>query len=107
VSPDCFVVRPGGEWRGVVPVGLGLWVGSRPVLGDRVIFHDRPLAWPHGLIDGDGRCFFDGDEWMVVADGVEESWQERDGQAFVRYRAWIVDEANALVVGVYYWLEES
>lgn len=106
-TSDCFVIRTGGTWRGTVPVGLTLWVRDEPVMGDRVIFHDRAVHWPHGLIDGDGRVYFDGQQWMLVDDGVEETFRGRDGQEFIRYRAWVVDEARQLVVGAYYWLEEG
>ena len=106
-QPDCFVVRPGGGWRGVVPVGMALWVGDRPVLGDRVIFLDRAVRWTHGLVDGDGRCFFGGSEWALVPDGVEETWTERDGTVRIRYRAWVVDESRERVVGAYYWVEQD
>ncbi len=105
-GPDCFVIRPGGTWRGVVPVGVALWVGERPVLEDRVIFLDRPLPWTPSAGIHNGRAYFEGKEWVVMADGVEETWQD-EGTHWIRYRARLVDELRYLVVGAYYWLEEA
>lgn len=90
----------------MVPVGVALWVGEQPVLEDRVIFLDRPLPCTTRLGLANGRAYFEGNEWVVVADGVEETWQD-EGRQWIRYRARLVDEQRYLIVGAYYWLEEA
>lgn len=112
MSLSCFVVRPGGGYRGLVPVALALWsrassalaeVAWRPTVGDRVVFLDRPELW-EGVLSRDGRASQAGRDWRLGPPELFETWMEA-GQVLSRYRSVIVDEERHEAVGHYYWTE--
>lgn len=100
---SCFVVRPGGGWRGVVSVGLSLWTSHGPVRGDRIIFLDRPRRWL-GTDRTDGKVVTDGKEWPLVEPELFDSWREGRIE-YLRYRALMLEPEAGEVIGEYFWLD--
>lgn len=99
---EVFVVRPGGVWRGSVPVGLDLWTRSGPVRGDRVIFFDRPRP-VKDLELTDGSVASHDREWALSKPELFEEWTE-GRKSFKRWRALMVDTERKLAVGALFWL---
>jgi hypothetical protein len=98
----CFVVRPGKGWSGSVPVGLSLWVGDEPVMGDRVMFLDVPVPAPD--VDRiDGRASMDGRTWWLVDAAVDEVF-EYQGVRWCRWHSALWDGRKEQIVGGYYWV---